>query len=97
MRAPFDGLVEHTCLCAMPPHFRQAYAASVAEVLLKGAFFFGIFYLRTRDPGGPPYPIEPAQIDALFEENFILHERWQPQLAFESRLGREEARWYQRR
>lgn len=93
---PFDYLIEHTCLCSMPPHLWPAYAASARHVLVPGGSFVGIFYIQTRDPGGPPYQIDPGQIDALFGTGWQLRDRFRPTRSFPSRVGREEVRWYQK-
>jgi SAM-dependent methyltransferase len=95
-REPFDWVFEHTCLCAMPPEVWPRYVRSVARVLRPGGHFFGIFYIRTREPGGPPFQIERTQIDQLFGPRFVLQERYAPCRSFASRAGREEVRLYRR-
>lgn len=97
LHGSFDWVAEHTCLCAMDPVFWEAYAQSVRSALRPGGNFLGIFYINPHDDEGPPHKIEPATIDALFGEGFRLVEAFRPTRAYDSRIGREEVRWYRRR
>jgi SAM-dependent methyltransferase len=93
----FDGLVEHTCFCAIPPDRRTDYARSCAQLVKPDGFFLAVFY---RDPGsneGPPFGCTLEELDGLFGESFQLVEDYVPTPAFEGREGREQVRFYQRR
>ena len=96
LHGSFDWVAEHTCLCAMDPAFWEAYARSVREALRPGGHFLGIFYIEPHDDEGPPHKIEPATIDSLFADGFRLLEAFRPARAYDSRIGREEVRWYRR-
>ena len=99
-KASFDWVVEHTCLCALNPSDRKAYARAVRYVLKPQGYFLALFF---RDPDmddgekGPPFGISKKEIESLFGEAFELLQAWVPSRAFESRIGREEVRWYRKR
>ena len=96
----FDWVFEHTCLCALCPDEREAYAAAVTKVLKPGGQLLGIFYLGISDfdRDGPPHPIETKALDELFGKDFDLLESYTPKLAYPSRpIGSEEVRLMRRR
>lgn len=97
LEGSFDWLIEHTCLCAMPPHYRTAYARAIPRYLKCSGNFLAIFYRQPHSPDGPPFGIEAEEIDALFSEAFTLERSWVPASGYASRVGREEIRWYKRR
>jgi SAM-dependent methyltransferase len=99
-QARFDWVVEHTCLCALPPAARSDYAASVAAALKPGGHFLGIFYREVMDydGSGPPHPITAGDLEALFAEAFELLEAYTPAQTYPSRpFGCEEVRVMRRR
>jgi len=92
----FDLVVEHTCLCALPPELRPAYENAVAKLLRTGGLLVGIWFINPEmDPGetGPPFGIAVTELDSLFPSP-----RWQavedavPLAAFPGRAGRERLR-----
>ncbi|MFN0075187.1 MAG: methyltransferase domain-containing protein [Prosthecobacter sp.] len=88
----FDAVVEHTCLCALPPELRTAYRDAVASLLKPGGLLVGVFYLNPEmDPGetGPPFGISQDELTALFAERFEVIESYVPAAAFPGRAGRE--------
>lgn len=92
----FDWVVEHTCLCALPPAARPAYAASVAAALKPGGSLLGIFYREVPDYDGegPPHPITAEELDALFGAAFEQVVAYHPTRTYPSRpFGCEELRW----
>jgi len=98
--AQFDWLFEHTCLCAIEPEDRTRYAKSAAAALKPGGQFLAIFYqiVEDYDGSGPPHPIDDAEIEALFGDNFTMKEIWMPTATYESRAGgKEQMRWMVRR
>ncbi|MFP4157197.1 MAG: methyltransferase domain-containing protein [Opitutales bacterium] len=100
LRGGFDLLFEHTCLCAIDPAERQAYARSAAAALRPRGYLLGIFYRRVQDTGGggPPYPVESGELDALFAAAFETLESYVPRRTYPSRpFGCEEVRWMRRR
>ncbi|NDV62288.1 methyltransferase domain-containing protein [Puniceicoccales bacterium CK1056] len=90
----FDWVVEHTCLCAMEPKFWPAYAAAIPKLLRPGGHFLALFYRNPHDDAGPPFGIDEATIESLFEPRFSLLKAGVPKQAYESRAGREELRLY---
>lgn len=96
----FDAVVEHTCLCALPPELRTQYRDAVAALLKPGGLLVGVFFLNPQmDPGetGPPFGIGTDELTALFGEQFELVESYVPQAAFPGREGREWVRVMRRR
>jgi SAM-dependent methyltransferase len=88
----FDAIVEHTCLCALPPEWRPRYRDAVAELLKPGGLLVGVFYINPDlDPGetGPPFGISPDELTALFADRFEVIDSYVPQRAFPGREGRE--------
>ena len=95
----FDYVFEHTCLCAIDPADRSAYARSAAAALRPGGHLLAIFYRRVQndDGAGPPYPIEGAELDGLFGTDFETVESYSPRRTYPSRpFGCEEVRWMRR-
>lgn len=93
----FDWVIEHTCLCAMPPELWKAYASSIPSLLRPGGHFLAIFYRNPHDDDGPPFGIDEPTIKALFDPAFELVKAVVPEQAYESRIGREELRLYRLR
>jgi SAM-dependent methyltransferase len=92
----FDWLVEHTCLCALDPVHRRAYAQSVRGVLKPGGYFLAVFFREVEDytGQGPPHPISAEAIDELFGCDFEQLESSFPKKSYPSRPYRaEEIRW----
>lgn len=92
----YAWVIEHTCLCALPPRLRPAYARAIPRYLVPGGQFLAIFYRTPHSPDGPPFGISGDEIDQLFGEAFRLVRAWEPQRAYPSRVGREEVRWYRK-
>lgn len=89
---PFDAIVEHTCLCAMPPEWRARYRDAAARLIKPGGLLVGIFFMNPdMDPGetGPPFGITDAELTALFEPAFEIVESDVPATAYPGREGRE--------
>lgn len=92
----FDWVVEHTCLCAIEPAQREAYAQSLARALKPGGHFLAIFYrvVSNSSGGGPPHPISAEEIDQLLAKDFAMLESFVPQQTYPSRpVGCEEVHW----
>jgi SAM-dependent methyltransferase len=88
----FDFVFEHTCLCALPPEWRQRYRDAVAKLLKPGALLIGTWFVNPEmDPGesGPPFGISPEELTALFAEQFEVVESYTPEAAYPGREGRE--------
>lgn len=88
----FDAVVEHTCLCALPPEWRERYRDAVASLLKPGGLLIGVFFIDPEmDPGetGPPFGISEADLKALMAPRFELVESHTPSAAYPGREGRE--------
>lgn len=91
----FDAIVEHTCLCALPPEWRVHYRDSVLRLLKPGGLLVGVFFINPEmDPGetGPPFGISTDELEMLFEEEMVQLECYVPPMAFPGREGRELVR-----
>lgn len=67
---PVDLIYEQTCLCAIPPSLRPAYAGFAREILKPGGRLFALF-MQTESDKGPPYHCDMAEMGALFD-----HQAW---------------------
>ncbi len=88
----FDAVVEHTCLCALPPDRRERYREAVVRLLKPGGRLIGVFFINPdMDPGetGPPFGISEAQLRELMAPRFEWLENYVPQAAYLGREGRE--------
>jgi len=54
-----QGVLEHTCFCAIDPAQREAYLDTVARLLARGGWLLGLFWCHPR-PDGPPWGSDPA-------------------------------------
>lgn len=99
LRGCFDWVVEHTCLCALEPDQRAAYARAVGEALKPGGQFLAVFFREV--PGyegeGPPHPISSEEIAALFGGDFETLSRRVPERSYPSRPPGCEELWWMRR
>lgn len=84
-----QGVVEHTCFCAIQPGQRRAYAATVHQLLQPGGWLLGLFWCHRR-PGGPPFGSEPEEITALWRELGMEPLLWQPA---EGSVSSREREW----
>lgn len=91
-RGQYDAIVEHTCLCALPPEWRTKYRDAVASLLKPGGLLVGVFFIHPEmDPGetGPPFGISMDDLAALFADRFEEVESYVPATAYPGREGRE--------
>jgi len=73
--ASCDGVLEHTCYCAINPGLRQAYRQSVARLLRPGGWLLGLFWCHDR-PGGPPYGSNAEELRLNVQTDGFLEELW---------------------
>ncbi|MDZ4402952.1 methyltransferase domain-containing protein [Prosthecobacter sp.] len=88
----FDAIVEHTCLCALPPEWRGRYRDAAVSLLKPGGRLIGVFFINPEmDPGetGPPFGISLDELTALFAQRFEIIESHVPETAYPGREGRE--------
>jgi len=87
---PFDVIYEQTCLCAIEPEQRAAYAEKLRTWLKPGGTLL-LSMMQTGEAGGPPYHCDWIDMQALFsapcwqwqaDAPFIVP-RWRPSPRFE--------------
>lgn len=61
----FDGVLEHTCYCAIDPSTRDRYVTAIEGALVPGGRLLGLFYNHGRS-GGPPFDTSEADVRARF-------------------------------
>ncbi|OGI20737.1 MAG: hypothetical protein A3B68_09370 [Candidatus Melainabacteria bacterium RIFCSPHIGHO2_02_FULL_34_12] len=69
-KSKFDYVIEHTSFCAINPKGRKKYIQLLKNVLKPGGKVVGLFFMRPKEMGGPPYGIEPALLRELFNKDF---------------------------
>lgn len=82
-----QGVLEHTCFCAIDPDQRPAYIASVGRLLAPGGWLLGLFWCHRR-PGGPPWGSDADSLAQQFRAAGLQPQLWEP--ARGSLPGREE-------
>lgn len=98
LEGPYDWVFEHTCFCAIPPAARSRYFAAVCRWLRPGGLLAGFFFTGLEDDGrGPPWGVDAAALEALFEPAFesIAVDRSDP--TFPGREGEETFRMWRYR
>ncbi len=95
LRGAFDVVLEHTCMSALPPALRADYRRGMDLTLRPGGLLIGVWYINPDlDPGdeGPPYPFSVPDLTALFAEGYDIVADYAPDVAFDTRVGRERIR-----
>lgn len=95
MRGAFDVVLEHTCMSGLPPSLRASYRRGIDLTLRPGGLLIGIWFINPElDPGdeGPPYPLSVPDLTALFAEGYEIADDYVPDVAFDTRVGRERVR-----
>ena len=77
--ARFDGILEHTCFCAIPPEQRPTYLKRVHSLLKPSGWLLGLFWCHGR-PGGPPWGIAAADLALALEQAGFQPRIWEPAL-----------------
>ena len=72
-----QGVVEHTCFCAIPPQRRADYLRTVTRLLAPGGWLLGLFWCHSR-PDGPPYGSDPRQLAGQLADSGLEKRLWQP-------------------
>lgn len=75
--ASLDGVVEHTCFCAIDPSQRPAYLARMHQLLVPGGWLLGLFWCHPR-PGGPPWGSDAAALEQHLRGAGFRCELWEP-------------------
>ena len=72
-----QGVLEHTCFCAIDPAQREAYLDTVARLLAPGGWLLGLFWCHRR-PDGPPWGSEPELLVQQLTAAGFGQELWEP-------------------
>jgi methyl halide transferase len=95
MRGAFDVVLEHTCMSGLHPSLRADYRRGIDLTLRRGGLLVGVWFINPDlDPGeeGPPFPFPVPALTALFADGYEIVDDYVPDVAFESRVGRERIR-----
>ena len=95
LRGAFDVVLEHTCLSGLPPSLRADYRRGVDLTLRPGGLLIGVWFINPDlDPGdeGPPFPLSVPDLTALFADGYEIVDDYVPEVAFDTRVGRERMR-----
>jgi hypothetical protein len=85
----FDGIVEYTCYCAIDPARREEYAAALRAALKPGGWLLALLFPVEPKPDGPPFGIEPREVEGVLGRGMELLRVETPRSSVEARLGRE--------
>ena len=72
-----QGVVEHTCFCAIDPSRRGDYLAAVTRLLAPGGWLLGLFWCHGR-PGGPPFGSDAHQLAGQLRGAGLVPLLWEP-------------------
>lgn len=73
----FDYVIEHTSLCAIDPKLRKEYVNLIKYLLKADGKLVGLFFIRPKEVGGPPFGSTPEEIKELFQKDFSEVEKLQ--------------------
>lgn len=95
LRGAFDVVLEHTCLSGLTPSLRADYRRGMDLTLRPGGLLIGVWFINPDlDPGdeGPPFPLSVPDLTALFADGYEIVDDYVPEVAFDTRMGRERLR-----
>jgi thiopurine S-methyltransferase len=72
-----QGVVEHTCFCAIDPSLRGDYLAAVTRLLAPGGWLLGLFWCHGR-PGGPPFGSDADELGGQLRGAGLVPLLWEP-------------------
>lgn len=72
-----QGVLEHTCFCAIDPAQREAYLNTVARLLAPVDWLVGLFWCHPR-PDGPPWGSDPALLAQQVAAAGFHKQLWEP-------------------
>jgi thiopurine S-methyltransferase len=84
-----DGVVEHTCFCAIDPALREAYRSTVKGLLKPGGWLLGLFLCHSR-AGGPPFGSDATALAQSWHEAGMVEQLWLPA---EATLAKRSDEW----
>ncbi|MCP9803524.1 methyltransferase domain-containing protein [Cyanobium sp. T1G-Tous] len=71
-----QGVLEHTCFCAIDPTQRGAYVDTAARLLAPGGWLLGLFWCHPRRDG-PPWGSDPALLAQQLAEAGFHKQLWE--------------------
>jgi len=74
-----QGVLEHTCFCAIDPAQRPAYRDTVLRLLAPGGWLLGLFWCHPR-PDWPPWGSDATDLAAQFATTGLQQHIWEPAL-----------------
>jgi len=95
MLGAFDVVLEHTCMSGLHPTLRPEYRRGIDLTLRPDGLLIGVWFISPNlDPGdeGPPYPFSVPDLTALFADGYEIVADYVPEVAFDTRAGRERVR-----
>lgn len=72
-----QGVLEHTCFCAIDPAQRPDYLEAVVRLLAPGGWLLGLFWCHSR-AGGPPWGSDAAELARQLAEAGLQRRVWEP-------------------
>lgn len=72
-----QGVLEHTCFCAIDPAHRAAYLETVVRLLAPGGWLLGLFWCHGR-PGGPPWGSDAGELARQLAAAGLRQQVWEP-------------------
>lgn len=72
-----QGVLEHTCFCAIHPSQRPTYLEAVMRLLAPGGWLLGLFWCHSR-PGGPPWGSDAAELKQELTAAGLQQRVWEP-------------------
>ena len=72
-----QGVLEHTCFCAIDPTQRQAYLQTVVRLLQPGGWLLGLFWCH-QQPGGPPWGSDATTLAQQLAAAGLQQQVWEP-------------------
>lgn len=72
-----QGVLEHTCFCAIDPAQRPAYLTTMGRLLAPGGWLLGLFWCHRR-PDGPPWGSDPVLLGQQLRAAGFHPEFWEP-------------------
>ena len=88
----FDGIFEHTFLCAVGPSFWERVVRRYADLLREDGRLFAILFTNLVEDDPPPWGISETGAEELFAPWFEIMEKAPPAESFPHREG-EETVW----
>lgn len=86
---PWDAIFDHTCLVAMDPAQREAYADACANHLRPGGLWLAVVFHDVQGRPGPPHAIPAGDLRALAEPRFDVLHLGEARRSHPRRAGRE--------